>query len=597
MKSLKDFKMKNLKYITTLVTFIVMGTILDSCNKTFLEKPVLGSLSEEVLANEKGVTKLLIGAYAALDGQNVGGGTWESAPNNWIYGSVSGADAHKGSYGGDQPGIDPIVTGKADGSNGFFNAKYVASYEGVQRANAVLRVMELAEDLTAGQKAIFGGEARFLRGHYYFELKKMFNNVPFMDEKTTDFKTPNDKDIWPMIEADFKFAMDNLADAAPAVGRVNKWAAAVYLAKAYMFEKKYPEALTLFNTIIAQGKNSAGVAYGLYDRFEDNFDPAKKNGKESVFAVQMVAKAGTGDISSGNAGDMLNFPYGDSPFGCCGFYQPTFDLVNSYRTDATGLPILTGYNGTMVTSDQGIESSAPFTTYAGTLDPRLDWTAGRRGIPYKDWGIHPGKKWIRDQTYAGPYAPKKNIYWQSTQDTYSDRISWAPGSAINVNIIRFADVLLMAAEAEAQAGSLPKALGYVNQVRTRAARPETKVYKYNNDATPLAGFSAVPAANYLIAPYPVGSPVFAAKADALKAIYFERKLELAMEGHRFFDLVRWGIAATELNAFFTYEGAITIDVSGGKFTAGKNEYYPIPQTQIDLSVKGGVPTLKQNPGY
>lgn len=589
--------MKKAKFIVTLLGFVALGTVLDACNKSFLEKPVLGALSEEVLANDKGVLKLLIGAYAALDGQNVGGGTWESAPDNWIYGSVAGGDAHKGSYGGDQPAIDPIVTFKADGFNGFFNAKYVAAYEGVQRCNAVLRVMALADDISDANKKLYAGEARFLRAHYYFELKKMFNMVPYVDETTTDLKVANDKDIWPMIEADFKFAYDNLNDAAPVVGRVNKWAAAAYLGKAYNFEKKFAEAVTLFNTVITQGKNSNGVAYGLQDRFEDNFDPARKNNKESVFAIQMVANAGTGDISSGNAGSMLNFPYGDSPFGCCGFYQPTFDLVNSYRTDATGLPFLTGYNSTMVTSDQGIESNQAFTPYAGTLDPRLDWTAGRRGLPYKDWGIHPGKKWIREQSYAGPYAPKKNIYWQATQTTYSDRISWAPGSAININVIRFADVLLLAAEAEAQAGSLTKALGYVNQVRTRAARPETKVYKYVNDATPLAGFSTTPAANYVVAPYPVGSPVFSAKASALSAIYFERKLELAMEGHRFFDLVRWGTAAAELNAYFAYEGALVVDVTGGQFKSGRSEYYPIPNTQIDLSVKGGTPTLKQNPGY
>jgi tetratricopeptide (TPR) repeat protein len=589
--------MKKIRYIVSVLGVLAAGTILDACSKNFLEKPVLGALSEEVLANDKGVMKLLIGAYAALDGQNVGGGTWESAPDNWIYGSVAGADAHKGSYGGDQPAIDPIVNFKSDANNGFYNAKYVASYEGVSRANSVLRVMELATDISDAQKKLYAGEARFLRAHYYFELKKMFNMIPYIDEKNEDLKLPNDKDIWPMIEADFKFAMDNLNDAAPSVGRVNKWAAASYLAKAYMFQKKFAEAIPLFNTIITQGRNSAGVQYGLTDRFEDNFDAATKNNKESVFAVQMVANAGTGDISSGNAGSMLNFPYGDSPFGCCGFYQPTFDLVNSYRTDASGLPFLTGYNSTMVTNDQGLESSDPFTPYTGTLDPRLDWTAGRRGIPYKDWGNHPGKKWIRDQTYAGPYAPKKNIYWQATEDTYSDRISWAPGSAININIIRFADVLLLAAEAEAQAGSLTKALDYVNRVRTRAARPETRVYKYNDNANPLAGFSTTPAANYVVAPYPTGSPAFSTKDNALKAIYFERKLELAMEGHRFFDLVRWGIAATELNAFFAYEGAITVDVNGGHFTTNKNEYYPIPQTQIDLSVKGGEPTLKQNPGY
>jgi len=590
-------KMKSIKYITALLSLVAVGSVLDSCSKSFLDKPVLGALSEEAVANDKGLSKLLIGAYAALDGQNVGGGTWESAPDNWIYGSVAAGDAHKGSDATDQAPIDRIATGNSDPSNGFFNAKWIANYEGIARANQVLRLVELATDLTPAQKTNYIAEARFLRGHYYFDLKKMFNKVPYVDQTTTDLKGPNDVDIWPMIEGDFKFAMDNLGNKAVAIGRVNKWAAASYLAKSYVYEKKFGDAVTLFNTIITTGTNSNGVAYGLTDRYEDNFDPAVENSKETVFAVQMVANAGTGDISSGNAGSMLNFPYGDSPFGCCGFYQPTFDLVNSFRTDATGLPFLTGYNSTMVKNDMGIESSAPFTPYTGTLDARLDWTAGRRGLPYLDWGLHPGKKWIRDQNYSGPYAPKKNIYWQATKDKFSDRISWAPGSAININIIRFADVLLLAAEAEAQAGSLSKARDYVNLIRARAAKPESLVYKYINDATPLAGFSATPAANYNTAVYPGGSPAFSTKDNALKAIYFERKIELAMEGHRYFDLVRWSTANADLNAYYIYEGQFTNDIRGGKFTTNKNEYYPIPQVQLDLSTKSGTQMLKQNPGY
>lgn len=590
-------KMKKARYIITLSLFSLASIGLDSCSKNFLDKPLLGNLTEDVLATEKGVTTLLIGTYAALDGQNVGGGTWESSPTNWIYGSVAAGDAHKGSDAGDQPPINLIATGKSDPTNGFFNAKWRANYEGISRANAVLRVAEKATDMSPETKAMLTAEARFLRGHYYFDLKKMFNMVPWIDETTTEFKQPNTEDIWPKIEADFQYAYDNLGDNAPAIGRVNKWAAAAYLGKTLLFEKKFGEAIPVFTAIIANGKNSAGVKYGLTDRFEDNFDPANKNNKETVFAVQMVAKAGTGDISSGNAGEMLNFPYGDSPFGCCGFYQPTVDLVNSYRTDADGLPFIDTYNSEVVKHDQGIESSTAFTTYTGRLDPRLDWTAGRRGIPYKDWGNHPGKKWIRDQNFAGPYAPKKNVYWQVTQDKFSDRISWAPGSAINIHIIRYADVLLMAAEAEAQAGSLTTAMSYVNQVRERAGKPESMVYKYNDDSDPLAGFSTDLAANYVVGQYPAGSAVFASKESALKAIYFERKLELAMEGHRYFDLVRWGIAPTEMAKFFTYESQWTSDIDGGTFTANKNEYYPIPQAQMDLSSTGGTPTLTQNQGY
>ena len=166
------------------------------------------------------------------------------------------------------------------------------------------------------------------------------------------------------------------------------------------------------------------------------------------------------------------------------------------------------------------------------------------------------------------------MYWQATQDIYSDQHSWAPGTAINVQVIRFADVLLMAAEAEAQAGSLDKAQEYVNLVRARAAKPESMVYTYKSDSNPLGGFSTTPAANYKIAVYPAGSFSGKGKDGALKAIYFERKLELAMEGHRFFDLSRWGIADTALNSYLTFESKQTPDVSGGKFTKGVNELLP-----------------------
>lgn len=587
--------MKSINYKIILFLLIPIGATLFSCSKSFLEKPALGALSEDVLATKTGVTGLLVGAYAALDGQNVGGGTWESSPDNWIYGSVAGADAHKGSWSGDQPAINSIADAKADPSNGFFNAKWRADYEGISRCNAVLRVVEKVTDMTDEEKQILRAEARFLRAHYYFDLKKMFNMVPYVDETTTEYKVPNDQDIWPKIEDDFKFAYEKLGDIAPAVGRVNKWAAGAYLGKTYLFQKKFGEAVTIFNDVITKGKTSKGEAYGLYDNFADNFDPAAKNGKESVFAIQMSAKDGSGGISNANAGDMLNFPYGDSPFGCCGFYQPTIDLVNSYRTDANGLPYLDTYNSTIVKNDLGVKSDQPFTPYTGELDPRLDRTVGRRGLPYLDWGNHPGQAWIRDQSYAGPYAPKKNIFPQATADQYWDKSSWAPGSAININVIRFADVLLMAAEAEAQAGSLDKALEYVNKVRTRAANPKTIVYTYKNANKPLDGVTTTPAANYKIANYPNGA--FTSKDVALKIIYFERKLELAMEGHRFFDIVRWGIAATTLNAYFAFEKQFTADIENGAFTPNKSEYFPIPQQQVDLSVVNGEATLKQNPNY
>ncbi|MCC9134822.1 RagB/SusD family nutrient uptake outer membrane protein [Pontibacter silvestris] len=593
--------MKRSKFILMAVVMATAMQVFTSCEEEFLDKPALGALDPSLVANKAGVEALLIGAYAALDAQGdgesiVGGGQWEAAPTNWIYGSVAGADAHKGSLGSDQPAINSIANFITDPSNGFLNTKWRAMYEGVSRANSVLSLMQEATDISDAEKLRIAGEARFLRGHYYFELKKMFNMVPWIDETTTDFNQPNNEDIWPKIEADFQFAMDNLPNTQAQVGRANKWAAAAYLGKAYMFEHKYAEAKAMFDQVITSGVTSNGLKYGLVDKFKDNFDASSENNKESVFAIQMVANDGTNTISNANQGEMLNYPY-NSPFRCCGFYQPTFDLANSYRTNTQGLPYLDNYNATPLKNDQGIKSDQPFTPDEQPVDPRLDWTVGRRGIPFLDWGNHPGQTWIREQNTAGPYSAKKHIYWQATADTYSDQHSWAPGSAINVVLIRFADVLLMAAEAEAQLGNLAQAQEHVNMVRARAANPINYVHEYVDPSKPLSGFTDEPAANYNIATYPAGYFEGLGKDEALEAIYFERKLELALEGHRFFDLVRWGIADQVLNAYFDYEGNIVPDVSTGNFTKGKNEYYPIPQRQIDLQTVNGESALTQNPNY
>jgi hypothetical protein len=337
------------------------------------------------------------------------------------------------------------------------------------------------------------------------------------------------------------------------------------------------------------------VKFELMTKFHDNFDAFTENNSEAVFSVQYSANDGSGGSANANQGEMLNYPY-NGPFSCCGFYQPSQDLVNSFRTDANGLPYIDDFNQHPVKNDMGILTSAPFTPDAGNLDPRLDWTVGRRGIPFLDWGNHPGMAWVRDQQSAGPYAALKNVYMQATQDKFYDGNGWAPGNAINYVLIRFADVILMAAECQAQAGSLSIAEQHVNAVRARAANPVGWVKTYVNPAHPMDGYTNTPAANYKISTYPANTFTTKGQAWALKAIQFERKLELAMEGHRFFDLVRWGIAQTELNRYFSYEKTITSDIANGSF-APKNVRFPIPQRQIDLSVKNGASVLIQNTGY
>ncbi|MBX2817236.1 MAG: RagB/SusD family nutrient uptake outer membrane protein, partial [Saprospiraceae bacterium] len=285
----------------------------------------------------------------------------------------------------------------------------------------------------------------------------------------------------------------------------------------------------------------------------------------------------------------LNYPYNtgaDGPGNCCGFNQPSFELANSFRT-ASGLPLLDGsYNddANALVHDYGIEASDAFTPDAGELDPRIDHSIGRRGIPYLDWIAHPGKAWIRNQPYAGPYSPKKYIYYKSQENSFTDGSSWTRGYAtMNYTIIRFADVLLMAAEAEIEAGSLEQARTYVNMVRARAANADTWVK--NPDGSN--------AANYVISEY--GADQFGDQASARAAVRMERKLELSGEGHRFFDLVRWGVAKEVLDTYLQHEAKFLVEKFGGaSFTSGKSEYFPIPQDQIDIT---GADILSQNPGY
>ncbi|MBV8255306.1 MAG: RagB/SusD family nutrient uptake outer membrane protein [Chitinophaga sp.] len=589
------------------IALLLAGAMLSSCSKNFLDKPSYGALTENDMATKAGIKVMLIGAYAALDGQAPGnnalggsGSGWMASPTNWVYGSVAGGDAHKGSESTDQSDINTIAIGQESSTNTFINAKWKAVYEGVTRCNITLRLLRQTKDMTADEKKQVEAECRFLRGHYYFELKKMFNNVPLITDTTTDVMQPNTVNIWPFIEADFTFAMNTLPETQTEVGRANKWAAQIYLAKTLLYEKQYPQAYTLFQGAINAGVTSNGKKYALVPNFEDNFDASKKNGPESVFAVQMTANDGTGSISNANAGDMLNYPY-NSPFGCCGFFQPTQDLVNSYRTDSiSGLPYIDNYNdpGNVVKNDMKVAADAAFTPDAGYLDPRLDWTVGRRGLPYHDWGLHPGAKWVRDQNSGGPYAGKKMIFWQYNQNLYRDNNSWAPGSAINVVLIRFADVLLMAAECAVETGDLAGAEAYVNQVRGRIAdNPASWLHKYVVDTLPLKGFSTTDlAAKYKISRYP--DSYFASQDQARKIVYFERKLELATEGHRYFDIARWGQAGADMmNKFYQYENTITTDLVGGIYKVKRNEYFPIPQRQIDLSIKNGKSVLTQNSGY
>lgn len=575
-------------FTNSMAIITVLMTVFFSCKESFLEKPATGAVSEGLLTSTKGLEGALIAVYGQINGKGAGGRM--ASPSNWVWGSIRGGDANKGTDPGDYSDINPIQRYEYLSTQGVISEKWAGNYEGVSRANAVLRLVAKADaEVTDATKTRVSAEARFLRGHYYFELKKTFGNTPYVDE-SVDYgsgieKVKNDADLWPKIEADFKFAFDNLPVSQDAVGRANKWAAASYLAKAYLYQKKYTEAKTLFDQIIASGQTTNGKKYALVPKYADVFRASNDNNTESVFAVQ--AAANTGSVNNANPEFDLNWPYNtgaNGPGNCCGFFQPSFEMVNSHRTDANGLPLLDGsYNSdkNAVVSDMGLLSKDKFTPDAGNLDPRLDHSVGRRGIPFLDWIDHPGADWIRNQANGGPYSPKKYAYYKTDVGSLQDNSSWTPGyTAINYTVIRFADVILMAAEAEVEAGTLEKAREYVNMVRTRAANPDGFVKK-----------AGAPAAKYVIGTY---KTAWTDKEAARAAVRFERKLELNLEGHRFYDLVRWGVADKELNAYLTYESKkLTGALGNAKFVA-KYELLPIPQGQIDIQ---GADVLKQNPGF
>ena len=567
--------MKKIKFI--LLPMLIILISITACKDEFLDVNPTGSLSSNELSSLAGVEGSLIASYSMLLGRS---GFYTDA-SNWFFGSVMGGDANKGTDEGDQSQMNEVQGYKVQTNNGSVLSKYQVVYEGIARANATLNLLAASTVIGAADATRITGEARFLRGYYYFDMKRNFNDVPYIDEAWDEI-TPvaNSTDLWGPIEADLKFAYENLPGTQTAAGRANKWAAGALYAKALLFQGKHSAALTVLNDVIANGTTANGTPYGLNANYADAFYASNDNSMESVFASQ--AAAGTGSINNANPSMVLNFPHGggDRPGGCCGFFQPSIDLANSFRTDENGHPYLDGsYNdaGKKLAIDQGIGSADPFTVDPANVDPRLDHSVGRRGIPYLDWGNHPGQDWIRNQPYGGPYSPKKFIYYRDVPGDF-DGSSWTPGyTAVNYNIIRYADVLLMAAECEIESGGdLDRAKDMINMLRNRAK------------ASLIAGSPAT----YVIEPY----DAFASQAEARTALRMERKLELSGEGHRFYDLVRWGIAKQVLDNYIANENTVIVNSSfqGSSFTSGKNEYLPIPQNEIDLI---GADILKQNPGY
>jgi hypothetical protein len=567
--------------------FAALLAFTNSCKEDFLAVTPNGSLDAKVLATADGVDALLISAYSMIDGvANIGFG-WESASSNWVFGSIRGLEANKGTDAGDQPDINPIQTYTEASTNPYLDIKWRSAYDGVARCNSVLQVLETAEadgTVSASEATSFRQQARALRGWYHFEAYRMWakadgTGIPYVDEVTDPVAVTNDVDVRDLILADLNEGRSLPLDMGQ-VGRFNKTVCDVMYAKALMQMKKdYAGAKTILAAVVGAngaklgaGKAPDGSAIGLEPKYGDIFDAANRNGVEAIYTVQYSVNDGSGGYNAG-FGEVLNFPYksGASPGGCCGFFQPTHDFANSFRTDASGLPFLddsysNGANA--LTDDQGKLPADAYTVDTRSVDPRLDWTVGRRGIEYLDWGPMTGSDWIRDQSYAGVYVGKKQVYKKSQEGTLTEVGNWTSGWTANgYRLIRYSDVMLMLAECQIETSDFAGALININAIRNRAANP--------------AGFVVTPgvAVTYNVQPY----ATLGTQDNARTILRFERKLELGMEGHRYWDLQRWGNVTSELNRILAYEKTRRASLYGGATVGPEDVNYPVPQNQIDIT--------------
>lgn len=568
---------RNTIYIAILSASFIFG----GCGKNFLEKIPQGQLITDQVSNAEGIEVLLIGAYGIMNG-NVNGtwGNYASAPSQWVFGEMTSDNAHKGSEQTDQPNMNLIETMDTNPGNDNLTTMWQVYYEGVLRCNTTLKFLITdqagAKTVSAARAIAIEAEAKMLRAHYYFFMWRVFRNLPYIDENTTAEEAKvkaNDANIFDKIVDDVKFAVTNLpvAKYKGEAGRMDKNIAKAYLGKLYLYEKKYDLALPLFQEVIA-GKDLKTMS------FLNNFNVETEDGPEALL-VSKHAINPDGSPDNANVGDMLSGIYA-APVSCCGFYQPTFDLVNAYKVDANGLPYLENeYRTDPYKSDFGLSAEEKLTYSVNKdlrVDPRLDYTVGRRGVPFLDYGLMAGDSWIRKATDSGPFVGIKTMVYQS-QFAAHTVAGEAYITGLDVNIIRLADVYLMAAECAVELGLLDVALGYVNDVRARAAN------------IPIKSVGGVAVAAYDVKPYP---SFLNDKDYARKAVRMERRLELALEGHRFYDLVRWGEAKNVLESYSAFEGSFLPFYKGLNFKT-HNDYFPIPQTEIDRS--GG--NLKQNAGY
>tara|TARA_B110000211_G_C14086005_1_gene556727 strand:- start:1909 stop:3618 length:1710 start_codon:yes stop_codon:yes gene_type:complete len=566
--------------IKTLFTAATLALSLASCGGSDLDVAPSGVLTEEQVSNSENVDALIIAAYSYL------GNDHYTAPNFlWPTGNLRAGDAHKG---GNGPGdifayhalslYQPIVPDMESFPPDLIdlnNKKWVRNYTGISRVNSALAVIANAPDAIENSAAK-QSELRFIRSIFYFDLKIHHKHIPWIDETMTQDqilsatnRELSDQELWDKIAADFEFAANNLPQTQEDVGRASALSAKAYLAKTLLYQAYEQNELhevininkdKLVKVVALVDEIEEAGVYGLFDDYANNFLFESENGKESVFAIQRSLNDGSPD-GRGSWPSALNAPMAGG-FGCCGFHVPTENFVNAFKTDQQGLPLFDSFN----------DFNYDMTT--DSVDPRLDHTVAMEGKPFKydENLIHGGDSWARAPGIYGNFTAMKDL--EHPDCSCRGENGPFPIFSLNTPLIRYADVLLWKAEALIELDRYDEALPIINRIRERAKNSTSKLHN---------------ASIYNMGLY----TSFDSKEQARAALRFERRLELGLEGHRFFDLVRWGIAKETIDSYLAIEAVRKPYLVDAIFTKGKHEYLPIPNQQMILS--GG--SYTQNPGY
>ncbi len=584
--------------LKNIFTIALAGLALSACSDDFLENKPQGSLSDGNMNDPSAVDLLVNGAYATFGCRYADSNDPHLFPvTNWSYGEVRADNAYKGGGGEtDLWEIHDMETSRIQPNNGFLDGKWFNVYCGISRCNSAIRALRKVDESQNKNKASRIAEVRVIRDHWYFELVRLFNRIPYMDidlpendytsVRNDEFTRDEHLD---RIANDLLEAANDLPDSQSEIGRINRRIALAYAAKVKLYQayEQDPQtnAVTGINRTLLQEVVDLinGIqGYDLLADFQQLDLLEYENGPESVFAIQFSKDDGSSGVGRINWSMLLNSMTGPGcPWQGDGFFLPSQDLINAYQTDADGLPVFDYQNrpdyGKVVFDSNGGYSLG---NTDGNVDPRLDFITGRPTIRYKTFEERACGLWVRNSDVYGYNNTKR--FWLSPESKDAEQ-GWPWGaSALNWQIIRYADLLLYKAEALIELGGngLEEARTLINRVRARAMN-SSYVKDFDDPSKD--------AANYKIGLYPAAGWT---QDYARQALRTEMRLEKAMEGERFFDLVRWGIAKETMNNFFAAEKDNRIYYQNVSFETGE-EYFPIPVAQYNFS--GGI--YVQNPGY